>query len=82
MEKNKFGEVVFKKKIEDVSVEVSVSSNPFGEHYIIVSAMDSIISGTTIERKKNGDIEFRNRPIGTVKIQSGVMMEKVSERTL
>lgn len=82
MDKNKYGEVVFKKKIEDVPVEVSVSSNPFGEHYIIVSAMDSIVAGITVEKKKNGTVEFRNRPIGTVRVESGVAIEEKSERTL
>ena len=79
--KNKYGNVVFKNEIEGVPVEVSLSTNPFGEHYLIVSSGDTIISGMTVEKKKSGTVEFRNKSITSVKFVGGkVEVEAVPVR--
>jgi hypothetical protein len=69
--KNKYGDIVFKKEIEGIPVEVSFSTNPFGEHYLIIASGDTIISGLTIEKKRSGTVEFRNKSTTAVKFTGG-----------
>jgi hypothetical protein len=80
---SKYGKVVFSQEIEGIAVDVSLSRNPFGEHYLIVSSGDQIISGTVIDKKKEV-VEFKNKPIGSVKISKDGKTEttETSPRTL
>lgn len=54
--------------VDGVSMNLSVSSNPFGEHYIILSSDGKMIAGIVMEKKKNA-IEFRNKVSQTIRIE-------------
>lgn len=42
-------------------VTVSTSSNPFGEHYVVMHINGKVVSGVSVEKKKNGVIEVKNK---------------------
>ena len=83
MEKNKYGDVVFKSN-DDIPIEIAMSSNPFGEKYLVVTSSDIIVAALVIEKKKSGTIEFRNKANAVTKILLGEKREEeiVKPRTL
>ena len=66
---NKYGNVVYRETIEGFPIDISFSSNPFGEQYLIVSSGDKIISGLTMEKKRDGSLECKTKIAGPVKLE-------------
>ena len=62
MKKNEYGNVVSEGKLDNgVEFEVSSSSNPFDESYLIIKVAKHLAVGLIVEKKKDGTIEIRNK---------------------
>ena len=53
-----------------IPINCQIFDDPFGGISLIVKAQDVLVAGITMEKNRNGTIEFHNRVTGVVRVKA------------